>query len=180
MATVAARNGSFAETLSKEMAPLVDAPIAEPGSTATGFETRVFGEATIPTLNDSLVDTFDPEFALCRQRVLSYLVKLHRSISQDLRDLSETLLHKFCQALTEYLSVSHQHTFSMTAPSARHYVDIASTSREAMRFIDLFARLGPTLEGDLHVLLRHLDQLALALTTRFELEDELGLGQLKA
>lgn len=141
-----------------------------------GFESRIFGKEPTIEHASNLATCFEPEFALARQRVLSYLVKLHRAISQDLRDLSETLLQRFCRSLTDYLSAGHQRTWAAEKPAPHQYVAMASTSREVMRFIDLFARLGPNPDGDLHVLLKHLDQLALTLITRIELEDELGLG----
>ena len=150
------------------------------GTTSTpgpGFESRIFGD-DLDDRGDVLSARFAPDFALARQRSLSYLVKLHRSISEDHKDLAETLLHRFCQALTAYLSVGHQQAFDLERPRARDYVAMANTSRDLMRFIDLFSRFGASPDGDLHLLLGHLDQIALTLITRIELEDELQLGML--
>lgn len=141
-----------------------------------GFESRIFGSDLAMEHATNLATCFEPEFALARQRVLSSLVKLHRAISHDLRDLSETMLQRFCRSLTDYLAAGHERTWAAERPAPHQYVAMASTSREVMRFIDFFARLGPNPDGDLHVLLKHLDQLALTLSTRIELEDELGLG----
>ncbi|MEM1229590.1 MAG: hypothetical protein AAGI15_03575 [Pseudomonadota bacterium] len=157
-------------------APL-DSTRADSGTPGPGFESRIFGHPPDAAV-ESLSVRFAPDFALARQRSLSYLVKLHRAISEDHKDLAETLLQRFCQALTDYLSAGHQQSFDLERPRARDFVAMAGTSRDMLRFIDLFSRFGASPDGDLHVLLGHLDQVALTLITRIELEDELQLGML--
>lgn len=119
---------------------------------------------------------FDPEFNRSRQRVLTYLVKLNRSLERGVWDLADTLLQKFCQSLTHYLSVGHQQTFAMNQPAPHQYVAIAATSREVMRFADEFGRQANDARASFEQVYDALETLALTLESRFQLEDELRLG----
>lgn len=108
-------------------------------------------------------------FIQCRQRVLSYLVKLNRALDNRHEDLTGSLLNRFCEVLVDYLSAGHFRAFHTTEPDPFQYVAIADTTRQAMRFNDRFtdgfAQLGDVKGA--------LEQLALALETRFELEDDM-------
>lgn len=119
---------------------------------------------------------FDPEFNRSRQQVLTYLVKLNRSLERGVWDLADTLLQKFCQSLTHYLSVGHQQTFAMEQPAPHQYVAIAATSREVMRFADEFGRQANDARACFEQVYDALETLALTLESRFQLEDELRLG----
>ncbi|MFK7914516.1 MAG: Rsd/AlgQ family anti-sigma factor [Pseudomonadales bacterium] len=118
----------------------------------------------------------DTRFALSRQQVLSYLVKLNRALDQEVWDLASTILVKFCGTLTDYLSIGHEQVFRLSTPKSHQYVAIAATSRAVMRFSDQFARISVTEAVDYEGVQVALEQLALTLETRFELEDELQLG----
>ena len=87
-----------------------------------------------------------------------------------------TILVKFCGTLTDYLSAGHEQVFRLSSPEAHQYVAIAATSRELMRFSDRFSRNSATATVDYVAVQAALEQLALTLETRFELEDQLQLG----
>lgn len=126
---------------------------------------------------DQLADLYaDTHFALTRQQVLSYLVKLNRALDQGVWDLASTILVKFCNTLTDYLSAGHEQVFHLTNPQAHQYVAIAATSRDIMRFNDRFSRSGNHEVVEYDSVQIALEQLALTLETRFELEDALQLG----
>lgn len=131
------------------------------------------GQRPVDQLTDLHADT---HFALTRQQVLSYLVKLNRALDQGVWDLASTILLKFCGTLTDYLSAGHEQVFRLSSPKAHQYVAIAATSRAIMRFNDRFARNGSDAVLDYDCVQIALEQLALTLETRFELEDELQLG----
>lgn len=111
----------------------------------------------------------DPEFVGCRQRLLSNLIGLSRSLHQQQWDIAETLLHRFCKHLIHYLELGHERAYELANPDTNLYVAIASTSRIAMCFSDRYSRG----TGRLDQVRPALEQLALALETRFELEDDL-------
>lgn len=136
------------------------------------------GDIALPTQtsNDASALRADTRFALNRQQVLSYLVKLNRSLDQGVWDLASTILLKFCGTLTDYLSAGHEQTFRLHTPKSHQYVAIAATSRAIMQFTDRFSRNAVSEAVDFAGCQAALEQLALTLETRFELEDELMLG----
>lgn len=118
----------------------------------------------------------DPEFVGCRQRLLSTLIGLSSSLDQHQWDISETLLHQFCKHLINYLTIGHERAFALENPDPDLYVAIASTTRTAMCFTDRYCRG----TGRLDQVRPALEQLALTLETRFELEDDLQAQSLVA
>ena len=121
----------------------------------------------------------DPEFVGCRQQLLSNLISLSNSLDQRQWDIAETLLQRFCNHLTNYLTLGHERTeraCALAQPDTNLQVAIASTSRIAMCFNDRYSRG----TGRLEQVRPALEQLALALETRFELEDDLQVGALVA
>lgn len=118
----------------------------------------------------------DPEFVGCRQRLLSTLISLSNSLDQQQWDIAETLLDRFCKHLISYLTIGHERAFALEHPDANLYVAIASTTRTAMCFSDRYYRG----TGRLDQVRPALEQLALALETRFELEDDLQAQTLVA
>ncbi len=111
----------------------------------------------------------DPEFVGCRQRLLSTLMGLSNSLDQQQWDISETLLHQFCKHLTNYLTIGHERAFAQENLDPDLCAAIAGTTRTAMYFTDRYCRG----TGRLDQVRPALEQLALALETRFELEDDL-------
>jgi len=111
----------------------------------------------------------DLAFIGSRQRLLSRLIRLSDTLQQRHWDIAETLLHQFCQELMDYLELGHDRAFANHEPDPNLYVAIASTTRTALSFTDRFCRG----TGCLPQARPALEQLALALETRFELEDDL-------
>jgi regulator of sigma D len=112
--------------------------------------------------------TPDRSFLECRQRLISYLMKLNNALTEDLQDLSHALLSRFCDSLVDYLSAGYFQLFQRAAPRPSDYPTIEASTRSAMAFNDRFGQLR---EIDLPEVKAALEQLARALSTRFELED---------
>lgn len=115
----------------------------------------------------------DQSFQELRSRVISYLVKLNHALDKDLNDLSQALLSRFCDTLVDYLSVGHFQVFQRVVPLAHEYAAIESTTQLAMTFNDNFGNLRKV---NIPQVKAALEQLALVLGTRFELEDDLLAG----
>lgn len=118
----------------------------------------------------------DPEFVGCRQQLLSNLISLSTALDQQHWDIAETLLQRFCKQLTNYLTLGHERVCALEHPDRNLHVAIASTTRIALCFNDRYSRG----TGRLEQVRPALEQLALALETRFELEDDLQVQTLVA
>lgn len=122
------------------------------------------------TIADGYVQQADESFVACRQRLISYLVKLNHALDADLPDLGQALLSRFCDALVDYLSVGHFRVFQRLSLPPRCYALIEATTQAGMSFND---RFGAAREIQVSEVKRALEPLARALSSRFELEDEL-------
>lgn len=143
-----------------QTAPVATSPnaiIAGASSTATDFS-----------------NTADESFSQCRQRLISYLVKLNHALNEDLQDLSQALVSRFCDSLVDYLSAGHFQVFQRVIPAPDEYAAIESTTRVAMTFND---RFGNAEFIDIPEVKAALEQLALVLGTRFEVEDDIISGE---
>ena len=109
-------------------------------------------------------------FSNCRQRLIAYLVELNNALDQNLNDLSQALLTRFCNSLVDYLSAGHFQVFQRLIPAPHEYAAIESTTLVAMRFNDEFADVESV---NIHEVKNSLEKLALVLGTRFELEDDI-------
>ena len=114
----------------------------------------------------------DQSFHELRSRVISYLVKLNHALDKDMSDLAQALLSRFCDTLVDYLSAGHFQVFQRVAPLPHEYAAIESTTQRAMAFNDQFGNLRSV---DIPHVKAALEQLAMVLGTRFELEDDLLL-----
>ena len=112
----------------------------------------------------------DQSFGQCRQRLISYLVKLNHALNDDLPDLSQALLSRFCDSLVDYLSAGHFRVFQRLSLPAHSYALIEATTQAGMAFNDRFGELRTIRVADVKAAL---EQIARVLSTRFELEDEL-------
>ncbi len=112
----------------------------------------------------------DQTFGECRQRLISYLIKLNQALNDDLVDLSQALLSRFCDSLVDYLSAGHFRVFQRLSLPARSYAVIEATTQAGMAFND---RFGEVENVRLSEVKNALEQIARMLSTRFELEDEL-------
>ena len=73
---------------------------------------RQSNEAATDFLNSS-----DESFNHCRQRLISYLVKLNHALNENLQDLSQALVSRFCDSLVDYHSAGHFQVFQRLVPS---------------------------------------------------------------
>jgi regulator of sigma D len=115
----------------------------------------------------------DQSFSECRQRLISYLIKLNNSLNENLVDLSHALLNRFCDSLVDYLSAGHFRVFQRIALMPTEYAAIEASTRTAMHFNDRFGQLQ---DIELVEVKAALEQLAQELSTRFELEDDMLNG----
>ena len=134
--------------------------------------TRRRAPVTAPRPVD-LEQSSEQTFGACRQRLITYLVKLDNALEADLADLSQALLSRFCDALVDYLSAGHFQIFPRSVPSPDEYAAIESTTQVAMTFNDHY---GDARTIDVRQVRGTLDQLAEVLSTRFEIEDALLLA----
>ena len=116
------------------------------------------------------LDSSDESFNHCRQRLISYLVKLNHALNENLQDLSQALVSRFCDSLVDYLSAGHFQVFQRLVPSPHEYAAIESTTQVAMTFNDRFGNVQYVNIPEVKVAL---EQLALILGTRFEVEDDI-------
>ena len=111
-----------------------------------------------------------------RQLLIVQIMKLTASIDDRHYDIVEALLTRFCQQMIDYLSNGHFQIYTDLFPSqhqatvSKEYEVLDNSTRLAICFNDQFAN-GAKLSLD--ILRTQLDELTLALETRFELEDEL-------
>lgn len=112
----------------------------------------------------------DQSFGECRQRLISYLVKLNHALNDDLPDLAQALLSRFCDSLVDYLSAGHFRVFQRLSLPADAYAVIEATTHAGVVFND---RFGDAREIRVQDVKTELERIARALSTRFELEDEL-------
>lgn len=123
-----------------------------------------------PAAADAYVIQADRSFTICRQRLISYLVKLNHALDADLADLSQALLSRFCEALVDYLSEGHFRVFQRLSLSPRRYVLIEASTQAGMTFND---RFGAGRDIDVAEVKHALEQMAQVLSERFEVEDAL-------
>jgi regulator of sigma D len=113
-------------------------------------------------------------FLKSRRQLIVELMRLSRAIEGNLRDEAESLLERFCQDMVDYLSVGYFRVFCGLVPpqtwaTPREFAIFDATTSTAMTFNDHHAG-GDHIDVDRTK--RELAAVALALETRFELEDE--------
>ena len=121
----------------------------------------------------SYVQFSDEIFIDCRQRLITYLVKLNQALDQNAQDLSHALLSRFCDSLVDYLSAGHFRVFQRLVPAPHEYAAIESTTQAAMAFNDAF---GDLRQIEVTRVKQSLEPLAQLLSSRFELEDDIMLS----
>ena len=119
---------------------------------------------------DRYFDYADQSFGECRQRLISYLVKLNHALNDDLPDLAHALLTRFCDSLVDYLSAGHFRIFQRLSVPGDAYVLIEATTQAGVAFND---RFGNGVEAPIPEVKEALERIARALSARFELEDQL-------
>ena len=103
--------------------------------------------------------------------VVSYVVKLNRAIDASHNDLVLALVNRLCDELIKYVSIAHYRVLRNRNVAAHHLVAIERITRDVVAFND---RYGMAQEIDVAALKLDLEILALALETRFEIEDEVS------
>ena len=112
-------------------------------------------------------------FLKLRRQLIVDLMRLSTAIERDQGDHAQGLLERFCQHMVDYLSVGYFRVYGglssvQTWATPREYAIFDSTTSTAMTFNDHHAG-GDRL--DVPRIKRELAAVALALETRFELED---------
>ena len=110
-----------------------------------------------------------------RRQLIVDLMRLSKAIESDVRDDAECLLERFCQQMVDYLSVGYFRVYgALSSPkiwaTPREYAIFDSTTATAMTFNDHHAGGD---RFDVAQIRHELARVALALETRFELEDEM-------
>ena len=114
-------------------------------------------------------------FLATRRQLIVHLMKLSKALDDNHHDIAQVLLLRFCENLVDYLGDGYFRIYgdllsSHTWATPREYAIFESTTSTAMTFNDRFADKNPT---DMPATRRALANVALALETRFELEDQL-------
>lgn len=109
------------------------------------------------------------ELSRSRRAVLSYLVKLNKAIEARHHDLAQTLCGRFSETLIDYISYGHFRLFQEFSAEAHHAAALENITSLALTFDEKHRR--PE-QVSLAALKADLEQIALALEVRFEIEDE--------
>ena len=121
-------------------------------------------------IEDTTVDHLRRELRVSRAAVLSYLVKLGKCIDAQHQDLVQAVTQRFNEALIDYLSLGHFKLFNENPPSSHTLAALQNITNQALQFSERYANIQTYPLGTLK---RDLEELALAMETRFEIEDEL-------
>ena len=103
-----------------------------------------------------------------RRQLITLMVRLSQSIDAGHDDVAAVLVIRLCDHLVDYLSVGHFSVYGETAVERDTGTRIDRTTDCAMRFNDRFGEIG---RYDRDAVRGALETLALAMETRFELED---------
>ncbi|MCZ6889047.1 MAG: Rsd/AlgQ family anti-sigma factor [Gammaproteobacteria bacterium] len=111
-------------------------------------------------------------FLADRQRLIALVVKLNQTIDARHNEVARVLVGKLCNALVDYLSAGHFQVYGAAniGEADDEYRRIEATTEIAMVFHD---RFGASRTFDRDAVKGALETLALALETRFELEDSM-------
>ena len=106
-----------------------------------------------------------------RARILSYLLKLKRSIDAQHADLVQAIAQRLNEVLVDYVSYGHIRLLQDLVPEAHQMAGIDKTTQTALAFAEKYTTCGPI---NLRLLKQDLEQLAFSLEVRFEIEDEVA------
>ena len=112
----------------------------------------------------------DTELLDARRQVLAQLIELDAALNVAQWAKAEAIMSRFCANLIDYAALSTYRIADQRYLADHVRIAIASTTRELMRFHDRFSRG----TGNVRQARPLLETLALALETRFELEDDLA------
>lgn len=140
------------------------------------METTVQTSGHAATAADDYYSHADQSFGECRQRLISYLVKLNQALNDDMPDLADALLSRFCDSLVDYLSAGHFRVFQRMSLPADAYAVIDATTQAGVAFNDRFDELRQAGPAQVRTAL---EQIARVLSARFEIEDELLYAEVR-
>ena len=109
------------------------------------------------------------ELSRSRSVVLSYLLKLNKSINANHGDLVQAIAQRFNDVLVDYISYGHFRLLRECSVETHQLVAIDKTTQQALRFSDKYTTRGEIALGNMK---QDLEALAYALEVRFEIEDE--------
>ena len=122
-------------------------------------------------------DEFQNTLANSRARILSYLLKLKKSIDANHSDLVQAIAQRFIEEVVDYVSYGHFRYLRQYTPETHQLAAIDKTSQTALKFSEKYTTSGPI---HLQVLTQDLEHLAYTLEVRFEIEDEIANEHLVA
>ena len=114
-------------------------------------------------------DIAQRELRRSRSVVLSYLLKLNKSINANHGDLAQAISQRFNDVLVDYISYGHFRLLQGCTVEPHQLVAIDRTTQQALRFSDNYTTVKEITLSDMK---RDLESLAYALEVRFEIEDE--------
>jgi regulator of sigma D len=128
--------------------------------------------------NSRTTDRAVADYLAERQKLIVLLMKLTSATEERQQDLVVSLRVRLCEAAVDYVSHGYFRIYghllsAQTWREARAYNAFESTTATVLAFNDRFAEPGPVPHTRLKPALTGL---ALALETRFELEDQLFAG----
>ena len=112
------------------------------------------------------------EISRSRSLVLSYLLKLKKCIDAEHSDLVQALCTRFSEYLIDYISYGHFRIFEVYKPEAYHLTAVEHVTALALAFDERYRN---RLDINLKALRADLEELALAMEARFEVEDEVAV-----
>ena len=105
--------------------------------------------------------------------MLSYLLKLNKSIDARHSDLVQAIAQRFNEVLVDYISYGHFRLLEDCLVEPHQLAAIDKSTLQALRFSDNYTTAQEIPLGQLK---QDLEALAYALEVRFEIEDEVLIG----
>jgi regulator of sigma D len=119
--------------------------------------------------DNGLDDAGRKEIRRGRSTVLSYLLKLNKSIDARHSDLVQAIAQRFNNVLVDYVSYGHFRMLEGRTVERHQLAAIDKTTRQALRFSDRYTTHANIVLSQMK---QDLEALAYALEVRFEIEDE--------
>ncbi len=111
------------------------------------------------------------EMSRSRSVVLSYLLKLNRSIDARHGDLVQAIAQRFNEVLVDYVSYGYFRLLGQCSAQTHQLVAIDKTTQQALHFSEKYTTRKKIPLAELK---QDLEALAFALEVRFEIEDEVA------
>lgn len=114
------------------------------------------------------------EISRSRAQVISYLMKLSKCVAADHADLAQAVAQRFNEVLIDYVSYGHFRFLASCTPQAHQLAALERITQQAVAFSEKYCCAN---DLPLAALRRDLENLAFALETRFEIEDEIACAE---